>query len=977
MPTNVNNEEFRLKAVDEVTPVVNQVKRSFSELNAGLDTVKNALGAVGVTVGAGAMVKLYADVVHATAALDDMAESTGASVETLSKLEQVAKIGGHEFDGLTGQISKMVKGLAAQDEEGKKAGKALSALGVSAKDANGMFRDTGEILVDVARKLGQYEDNGNKVALVQDLLGKGAERYLPFLKDIAEEGELNAKVTAQQAAEAEKLEKNINRLKIAFDETKRSLAMELTPAMVDFTEKLLAATKAAGGNIGGGLLTMATAQTRDVRGRITEIDRELAAGEAFRKAAPISSQLEMGKYGSLQTGRMIAEREYLLALERQQVLARTGPGQLDARDLMAQGKSALNYQSPPTSTKKATGPTLSDLLNQSSGVDKDFTRDLEILHKGYEAGKVSLEQYQVAVVSLIEKQEFARKLAQQQDQTNKALLASEEALAKVREKQRSTLADLEQYQRDAVKKAEMEADAVGKTAAQIEKANALREADIALRKALADLSTEDISVQGQLTAELIAQNEAIKERIAKAYDLKASKEAAIEATKKQQEEQKRIADNVERSLTDAIVDGLMGGFQRGESIVDNFIRRLKEAFKTAILEPLIRPIVAPISGFMSGVGQNLAGAFGFGGGGGGGFPSPTSFMNFNGGGIGNFIGGLGDGAVGNFLGGITGGAGLSGTLLADSIMAEMVGGAAVGASGAAIGAGAMSVLGPIGIGAGLLMSSGILDDIFGGGGGDHNDPRWDPKAIERFDPRYGGTPTPAPDWFDSEGYLTANPDIKQLYGFNPYDHYIAWGQNEGRKLQPDNWPEVLAQRAAAKAAEEAARKQEEVARQLEALVDQEERLNDQLTGMVRSLPGQLGITSIQEAMNDLSTSEYRSPLERLNAAQDIFASTLASARAGNLDSVNALPGTVQSLLGIGRDAYASGPQFQSLFTEANRALGEILNQQQALQNDILKDVPATIMQASVDQVGELRKGFNSVVASLNSVQTEIARLRAA
>jgi hypothetical protein len=43
-----------------------------------------------------------------------------------------------------------------------------------------------QILIDVARELSKYEDGGNKVALVQDILGKGAERYLPLLKDMAE-----------------------------------------------------------------------------------------------------------------------------------------------------------------------------------------------------------------------------------------------------------------------------------------------------------------------------------------------------------------------------------------------------------------------------------------------------------------------------------------------------------------------------------------------------------------------------------------------------------------------------------------------------------------------------------------------------------------------------------------------------------------------------------------------------------------------
>jgi activator of 2-hydroxyglutaryl-CoA dehydratase len=41
---------------------------------------------------------------------------------------------------------------------------------------------------------------------VQDALGKGAERFIPYLKDIVEFGGQNAKVTAEQAEKAKEFE---------------------------------------------------------------------------------------------------------------------------------------------------------------------------------------------------------------------------------------------------------------------------------------------------------------------------------------------------------------------------------------------------------------------------------------------------------------------------------------------------------------------------------------------------------------------------------------------------------------------------------------------------------------------------------------------------------------------------------------------------------------------------------------------------
>jgi hypothetical protein len=79
----------------------------------------------------------------------------------------------------------MIKGLKDADDEGQKAAYALNYLGIKAKDLQGHFRDPAQIVEELAVKLSKYGDSGNKVALVQDALGKGAERYIPLLKDIA------------------------------------------------------------------------------------------------------------------------------------------------------------------------------------------------------------------------------------------------------------------------------------------------------------------------------------------------------------------------------------------------------------------------------------------------------------------------------------------------------------------------------------------------------------------------------------------------------------------------------------------------------------------------------------------------------------------------------------------------------------------------------------------------------------------------
>lgn len=247
MAVNKTVEQIIFEGVDRLTAVTKKAEGSVGELKGVVNGVKDALGLIGVTVGAGAFIKLQLDALQATAALDDMSEASGASVEGLSAIQRVAKVGGHDFNGLTGQIGRMIKGLKEGSDEGNRTAFALKFLGIEARGADGAFRDTSQILVELAQKLKAYTTDGDKVRFIQDALGKGAERYLPLLKDMAEGTDLHATVTREQAEAADRAEKNINRLRVAMEDARRETVNEFTPAIVKLTDQMLAAARASGG----------------------------------------------------------------------------------------------------------------------------------------------------------------------------------------------------------------------------------------------------------------------------------------------------------------------------------------------------------------------------------------------------------------------------------------------------------------------------------------------------------------------------------------------------------------------------------------------------------------------------------------------------------------------------------------------------------------------------------------------------------
>lgn len=232
---------YVVAATDQATAVFNSVKGAAQGLEGQVDTLKKALAGLASAFGVIAIKNYFDQIIKATAALDDMSERTGAAVENLSKFAQVAKIGGHDMGTVEQALIKLARGLAGADEETKGAGRALAFLGVAARDANGNFKDSGDMLIEIAKKLDQYKDGVGKTAIAQELFGKTGAAVLPFLKDLAEMSDIAAKATANQAAQAEMYEKAMKRLSAVTDGYIKTVLMEAIGPMTALATAFLEA----------------------------------------------------------------------------------------------------------------------------------------------------------------------------------------------------------------------------------------------------------------------------------------------------------------------------------------------------------------------------------------------------------------------------------------------------------------------------------------------------------------------------------------------------------------------------------------------------------------------------------------------------------------------------------------------------------------------------------------------------------------
>ena len=203
---------------------------AMSSIKGYADIASRALIGVGVglsVIGAGKfLASLVMDVAEAQAGLLKMSQVTGATVEGLSAIRGMAKLTGTDMESVGTAMVKLAKNVetgSAATEKG------LNAIGMSTKDLQGLKSD--EMYKKIADTLNQYEEGAKKTAVATELMGKAGAQQLPLMKALAENGDLVAKTTTEQAEQAEHLERNITRLSMAQQAWKKIVGAELVPVL--------------------------------------------------------------------------------------------------------------------------------------------------------------------------------------------------------------------------------------------------------------------------------------------------------------------------------------------------------------------------------------------------------------------------------------------------------------------------------------------------------------------------------------------------------------------------------------------------------------------------------------------------------------------------------------------------------------------------------------------------------------------------
>ena len=210
---------------------------------AGLAGPLAALGSLSV-LGSG-----FKSIVNGLDALNDAADATGASIENLSALEDIAARTGTSFDTVTGSLLKFNQALNAA-KPGAESFEVFKRIGLDVAELRRL--DPAEALLKTADALGQFAADGERARAEQLIFGRSLREIAPLLRDVAEAGGLNAKVTAEQALQAEKFNQNLAALAKNATDAGRAIAAGLLPKLNEVFVRF-AVLQQTYGSLGAGL----------------------------------------------------------------------------------------------------------------------------------------------------------------------------------------------------------------------------------------------------------------------------------------------------------------------------------------------------------------------------------------------------------------------------------------------------------------------------------------------------------------------------------------------------------------------------------------------------------------------------------------------------------------------------------------------------------------------------------------------------
>lgn len=212
---------------------VDRAAESFSEL-------KEVAGAALAGLGVEKIAAFVESTAEAAERLSNMAGAVGMSVEQFSDFSNTLTVFGGDAEGARRTIELLEQNMgAAIADPTSRAAKLFETLGISIGEIKKGQEDVPGFLDLLRQKWQGFADDAGKAAVFRELLGRGFDELVPYLK-ATDEGlgkvnqrlkDMNAQLDAGTAEKLEKVSQSFKFLGVAWGDASRSLVADAAPAI--------------------------------------------------------------------------------------------------------------------------------------------------------------------------------------------------------------------------------------------------------------------------------------------------------------------------------------------------------------------------------------------------------------------------------------------------------------------------------------------------------------------------------------------------------------------------------------------------------------------------------------------------------------------------------------------------------------------------------------------------------------------------
>lgn len=204
---------------------------SGDKLGKSVDSLHASYGKLVAILGTGGLALAFVSSIKHALELQEqyvrLSEVAGTTASAISGFDLPARLSSTSLDTVATSVARLGKSIGeARLGDVEKMG-IFKALGININDG----RDAAAVMVDVARMLTGMSDQTVAATASMALLNRGFTELRPLMKEVTEQGTLNAAVTNEQAAAAKAFQDQVVTLGFELQQAKFALANDMLPAL--------------------------------------------------------------------------------------------------------------------------------------------------------------------------------------------------------------------------------------------------------------------------------------------------------------------------------------------------------------------------------------------------------------------------------------------------------------------------------------------------------------------------------------------------------------------------------------------------------------------------------------------------------------------------------------------------------------------------------------------------------------------------